>query len=193
MRKPQSLRAQAVTWLSQREHSARELRAKLMRRLDAIERRAAGVHAVATADADSSAGGPAVPDAPTDPCLDVGSRDEQVDAVIGWLIERGYLDEQRFVASRVHVRASRFGVARIEQELSRHGLDLPSDAVKTLRSTELERALSIWQRRFGSPPVDRRDAARQARFLAGRGFSGDVIRRVVPRLRTAVDPDQGRG
>ncbi len=193
MRKPQSLRAQAVIWLSQREHSARELRAKLLRRLDATKRRAADEHAVGTADAESSAGGSAVPAAPTDPCRDVGSRDEQVDAVIGWLTERGYLDEQRFVASRIHVRADRFGVARIEQELSRHGLDLPPDAVKALRSTELERAQSIWQRRFGSPPADLRDAARQARFLAGRGFSGEVIRRVVPHLRAAVDPEPGTG
>ncbi|MEO8281172.1 MAG: regulatory protein RecX [Ideonella sp.] len=107
--------------------------------------------------------------------------DDEIDDVIAWLLQRGYLDEQRFVASRVHVRSERFGVSRIEQELSRHGLDLPADAAEALRTTELERAKAVWQRRFGSPPVDIRDAARQARFLAGRGFSGDVIRRVVPR------------
>jgi regulatory protein len=47
------------------------------------------------------------------------------------------------------------------------------------RATELERATAVWQRRFGSPAAEPAERARQMRFLAGRGFEGDVIRRVV--------------
>jgi regulatory protein len=45
--------------------------------------------------------------------------------------------------------------------------------------TELERAREVWRRRFGAPAGDAVERARQMRFLAGRGFDGDVIRRVV--------------
>jgi regulatory protein len=37
----------------------------------------------------------------------------------------------------------------------------------------------VWQRRFGGPATDAADRARQMRFLAGRGFDTEVIRRVV--------------
>jgi regulatory protein len=38
----------------------------------------------------------------------------------------------------------------------------------------------VWARKFGGePPPDAAARARQMRFLAGRGFSADVIRRVL--------------
>lgn len=201
MRPPPSLRAQAITWLAQREHSERELRAKLQRRVITLQRRAQ--MAASGNDRQDAIGAPqgagdaapraAAAGAATDPAADRARVAAEIDELMAWLVARGYLDEQRFVASRVHVRAERFGVARIEQELSRHGLDLPADAVATLRSSEFERARSLWERRFGAPPADLREAARQARFLSSRGFAGDVIRRVVPRWRVDHDADDGHG
>ena len=44
---------------------------------------------------------------------------------------------------------------------------------------ELERARALWLRRFGQTPQSPEERAKQMRFLAGRGFSGDVIRRVI--------------
>lgn len=120
----------------------------------------------------------------------------EVDAVIAWLRERGYLNEERFVESRVQARAARFGVARIEQELSMHGVELDEEAAQVLRGSEFERAQALWQRRFGDEPArDARSAVRQARFLAGRGFGGDVIRRIVndiPRGSTVAGRRAGR-
>ncbi|HEY1391934.1 MAG TPA: RecX family transcriptional regulator, partial [Methylibium sp.] len=41
-------------------------------------------------------------------------------------------------------------------------------------------AQEVWRRRFGGEPAeDAATRARQMRFLAGRGFSTEVIRRVV--------------
>jgi regulatory protein len=37
----------------------------------------------------------------------------------------------------------------------------------------------VWLKKFGAPPEDAVAAARQMRFLAARGFSGEAIRRVV--------------
>ncbi|MES2088635.1 MAG: RecX family transcriptional regulator, partial [Pseudomonadota bacterium] len=52
-------------------------------------------------------------------------------------------------------------------------------AVAGLQDTELERAQALWQRRYGQVASTPAELAKQMRFLAGRGFSGEVIRRVV--------------
>jgi len=56
---------------------------------------------------------------------------------------------------------------------------LSAEAADALKQSELERARTVWRRKFGEPPVDPAERARQMRFLAGRGFSADIIRRVV--------------
>jgi regulatory protein len=47
------------------------------------------------------------------------------------------------------------------------------------RATEVERARAAWRKRFGQLPADAAERAKQIRFLQGRGFSFDVIRRVI--------------
>jgi regulatory protein len=58
-------------------------------------------------------------------------------------------------------------------------VELDSDTVRTLRESEVRRARDIWRKRFGQPPADLRERARQMRFLAARGFSGEVVRQVL--------------
>lgn len=94
---------------------------------------------------------------------------------------KGFISEQRVVESVVNRRSAKLGAQRIRQELQAKGLDpqMVSDAVAALRSTELARAQAVWSKRFGAVAEDPAAAARQVRFLAARGFSGDAIRRVV--------------
>ena len=47
------------------------------------------------------------------------------------------------------------------------------------RVTELERAREAWKKRFHALPGSAAERAKQMRFLQGRGFAFDVIRRVV--------------
>ena len=94
---------------------------------------------------------------------------------------KGFISEQRVIESIVHRRAAKLGTARIKQELQGKGLDpaAVTEALAGLQATERERALEVWRKKFGEPPVDAQAAARQMRFLASRGFGGDIIRRVV--------------
>lgn len=94
---------------------------------------------------------------------------------------RGFIDEQRVVDSLLHRRASRLGAGRIKQELQAKGLDAErvALAVASLKATEIERAREVWRRKFGVLPADAGERAKQARFLAARGFGGEVIRRVL--------------
>jgi regulatory protein len=101
--------------------------------------------------------------------------------VLDELQERGFIDHERVAQSVVHRRSVKLGALRIKQELQSKGLDpeLVSTTVAGLRATELDRAREVWGRKFGTPPRDANERAKQARFLATRGFDGDVIRRVL--------------
>jgi regulatory protein len=103
-----------------------------------------------------------------------------VDALLDGLAADGYLDETRFVESRLHLRARRFGAQRIQQELAQHGLKLDAEQQAALRSTELDRAREVWTKRFGAEPArDAVERARQTRFLLARGFAPEVVHRLL--------------
>jgi regulatory protein len=154
--KPASIKVRALQWLAQREHSRDELRRKLLR----------------------LARGPSVDD-------ETATATRDVDALLDWLSAGGYLSQARFVESRVHAREQRYGNLRIRRELQQHGLGLDAETSKALADSEFERARQVWQRKFGTPAGDAVGRLRQMRFLAGRGFSAEVIRRVVGAARAA--------
>jgi regulatory protein len=52
---------------------------------------------------------------------------------------------------------------------------------------ELERARTVWRKKFPGAPVDAQEWARQARFLQSRGFASDVIRRLLKEPSGATD------
>jgi regulatory protein len=173
--KPLSLKMRAIALLAQREHSLIELRGKLLRLARA---RAAERLAQAQAAADEAAGAEAWACAESE--SDAEAPEAEVEALLIWLQARGYLDESRFVESRVHARAARYGNRRIQQELAQHGLSLDAEAQARLKDSELARAREVWQRKFGErPPEDAAARAKQTRFLVGRGFSAEVVRRVL--------------
>jgi regulatory protein len=154
-RPPLSLKARALQWLAQREHSRVELRRKLLRAAREQVRSTGGT----VADSDPAA---------------------EIDALLDWLVAQRHLNESRFVESRVHAREKRFGQRRIAQELKQHGAALDAESAQRLRASELERAHGVWARKFGASPAgDAAARAKQMRFLAGRGFDADVIRRLV--------------
>lgn len=106
---------------------------------------------------------------------------ETIEPLLDELQARGFLSDARFVESVLHRRASRLGAARVKQELQLKGIaaDQVRAAVQSLQATELERAHTIWRRRFGQPAADAREHARQVRFLMARGFASEVVRKVL--------------
>lgn len=114
---------------------------------------------------------------------------DEIERVLDGLAARGFLSDERFVESVLHRRAGRLGAARIKQELQAKGVapEQVRAAVLGLQGTELARARAVWQQRFGQPPADAREHARQVRFLLARGFATEVVHRVVK--ATAGDDD----
>ena len=105
----------------------------------------------------------------------------QLARVLDELQVKDFINEQRVVDSVIHRRSGRLGAMRIRQELQAKGLDSEKvqEAVAQLKSSELDRAREVWCRKFDAPPVDAAGRGKQARFLAARGFDGEVIRRVL--------------
>ena len=164
-----SLKGRALQLLAQRDQSRLELRGKLLRHAAAEARaRAAAAEADRRRRATRRAGMKAI-------------AASEVEALLDWLEANRYLSAERFAESRVHAREARFGNRRIRAELAQHGVALSPEVAQALAESELQRAAAVRERRFQAPPRDAAERAAQARFLAGRGFSPEVIQRVLRR------------
>jgi regulatory protein len=110
----------------------------------------------------------------------------EVESVLDDLVARKLLSDDRYADARAGVLARKFGASRIEHELRRQGVDAETVARATAaaRDSELDRARDAWRKKFGAAAADAAGRAKQMRFLQGRGFSFDVIRKVV-----GADPD----
>ena len=151
-----SLRARALRFLALREHSRLELSRKLSRFVGKAE---------AETEAEAEAPG-------------------ALDRLLDDLERDGWLSDQRFAEQWVASRSNRFGDARIRQELRARGIEADKAApplkANGLENSEYARAFELWRRRYGGEAaVDLNERARQTRFLMQRGFSGEVVSRIV--------------
>ena len=90
---------------------------------------------------------------------------EEIDAVLAELESSHMQSDSRTAEAWLRGNAARLGASSL-----RH---------------EMERARAIWSRKFGVPPGNAKDWARQARFLQSRGFASDIVRRLLK------EPDAG--
>ncbi|MEW6291689.1 MAG: recombination regulator RecX [Pseudomonadota bacterium] len=105
---------------------------------------------------------------------------EEIDTVLNELARSGLQSDARFAESYLRSQGARLGAARLRQTLRQKGVapDLIADHVEDLPD-ELDRARAVWQKKFSAAPADRSDWARQARFLQARGFSAEIIRKLL--------------
>jgi regulatory protein len=101
--------------------------------------------------------------------------------VLDDLQAKGFIDETRVLESVVNHRAPKLGNGRIKQELQAKGLapDAVAQAMLDLKESEFSRAQNIWQKKFGTPATTANERAKHYRFLLTRGFSSEVVRKVV--------------
>lgn len=108
----------------------------------------------------------------------------ELDALLDDLERRKLLSDERYAEARARQLGRKYGPARVAYDLRAKGVSAETVARTTSAQVtqEFERAQQAWARRFGAAPRDPLEKAKQMRFLQGRGFSIDVIRRVVPRV-----------
>ncbi len=159
-----SLRQKALDYLAKREYSAHELQQKLLHfaRLQ--------LHKLQT------------PDQVIDHELSLSAETEtEVSQIIADFQQKNWLSDKRFTEQIVHARQSKFGTMKIAQELKQKGVsdELISNAVQAVKQSELKNAQAVWRKKFKQAPSDRNEWAKQARFLQSRGYSLDIIRKVI--------------
>lgn len=106
---------------------------------------------------------------------------EEVQSVLDDLAARKLLSDDRYAEARVSALSRRFGTSRIQHELRRQGVanETADRALEAARASEFDRAREAWRRKFGEVAATREARAKQMRFLQSRGFSFEVIRKVV--------------
>lgn len=193
-----TLRQRALACLARREYCraelAQHLRLSLQRdarrqaRADQAERRGADLR-----EDESAATFPNLAqDLDLAACACDADPADLIDTLLTELASRGLLDDGRAAESLIHRRGQGLGRSRLALELRRKGV--PEEVVATAldeagmdAANDEARARSLHERRYGEvPPADLREAQRRMRFLLARGFSTEVVKRVVPR---PVRPD----
>jgi regulatory protein len=109
---------------------------------------------------------------------------EEVEQALAQLAAKGLVNDARVVETLVNRRSGKLGASRLRQELQAKGVsaELVAETMAGLKGTELARAQAVWQKKFGQLAATSAERNKQARFLASRGFSGDVVRQVVAGL-----------
>ncbi|MFK3724721.1 recombination regulator RecX [Pseudomonas monteilii] len=112
-----------------------------------------------------------------------GAPDELIEPALDRLAEEGLLSEARYLEHFISYRANGgYGPARIREDLGQRGLDR-GDVEQALRDSGVDwaaRLRDVWQRKFaGERPTEPKRRAQQMRFLAYRGFSMDMIGRLL--------------
>ena len=94
---------------------------------------------------------------------------------------RDFINDARVIESVINHRAGKLGAARLKQELAAKGLggEAVATALAELKDSELDRAREVWMRKFGVAAADPQAHAKQVRFLLTRGFSAEVVSRVL--------------
>lgn len=112
-----------------------------------------------------------------------GAPAELIEPALDRLADEGLLSEARYLESFVRMRANAgYGPLRIREELAQRGLSR-ADIEQALQESGFdwnEQLRDAWQRKFaGELPSDPRERAKQGRFLGYRGFSPEMIGRLL--------------
>ena len=106
---------------------------------------------------------------------------DELENLIGDLVRRGWLSEQRVVEQLIHARRGKRGSQRIRQELLDKGIagELVDQVLPQLRDGDAEAARALWQRKFGKLPRNMAERAKQVRFMQGRGFALETVLQII--------------
>jgi regulatory protein len=106
---------------------------------------------------------------------------QAIDPLLDAFEAQNWLSDRRFAESYVADHRARAGSVKLAYDLRQRGVSdsLIESVLGENRDSELERARTVWEKKFGSVPADRAAKARQMRFLQSRGFTPEVIQRVL--------------
>jgi regulatory protein len=103
---------------------------------------------------------------------------EALAALLDELVSRKQLSDERYAEERARSLARKYGPLKIRHDLKAKGV-ADSLVAQVSAEGEMERARAVLERKYREPATTAEEKARRARFLQGRGFSMDVITRLI--------------
>jgi regulatory protein len=98
--------------------------------------------------------------------------------LIDELLLRKQLSDERYAEERARTLARKYGPAKIRHDLAAKGI--AGDIVEAISTEgELDRARAILERKYRAPAATPQEWAKRARFLQGRGFSTEIILKLL--------------
>lgn len=121
-----------------------------------------------------------------------GAKRDEIEPLLDELQLSGYLSDARFAGALVRQKTGTHAQRAIARELRERGVAKEVAAAALAESgagDEFAQAQALWQRRFGRPPGDEREKARQLRFLVSRGYSVSVAYRILRNVGVRVNDE----
>lgn len=123
------------------------------------------------------------------------TQEGELERVLNELELKDFLNEKRHAQSIALRKESKLGVRRIHAEMKQKGVptDVAESVLEELKTTELARATALWLKKFGTLPLNQKEADQQMRFMMTRGFSSSLLKKIYAPLKeeTPAEPRDG--
>jgi len=100
---------------------------------------------------------------------------EDLENLISGLKQKNQLSEERFAEERARRLSRKYGAARIRQDLKAKGVSEELISRFSSSENEMQKAKEILERKYRAPAATREEKAKRMRFLQSRGFSSEII------------------
>lgn len=110
-----------------------------------------------------------------------GFEPDEIEPLLEEFEQKNWLSDRRFAESWVADHRTKSGSVKLAFELRQRGVPdtVIDEVLNENHGSELERAHLVWLKKFGEPPGNPAEQARQMRFLLSRGFSSTLARQVI--------------
>ena len=99
---------------------------------------------------------------------------EVIAGIVEALAQKKQLSDERYAEERIRSLSRKYGAAKIRHDLKSKGVD--ARLIERISSDDdLERARTILARKYRLPAATREERAKRMRFLQSRGFSSEII------------------
>jgi regulatory protein len=99
----------------------------------------------------------------------------ELKGLLAGLKQKNQLSEERFAEGRARQLSRKYGAARIRQDLKAKGVSEELISRFSSSENEMQRAREILERKYRTPASTREEKAKRMRFLQSRGFSSEII------------------
>ena len=122
-----------------------------------------------------------------DKLIEKGEDESDADACVQWLLEQGFLDDERYAAMVVrHYAAKNYGAARLRQELNRRGIPRELWDGALADAPEPDDKLDRFIAARLSDPTDKDQIRKVSNALFRRGYGWEQIRDALRRCTDTI-------